>query len=118
MPLIAKITGVGQVVSALGKKKSSPERVEYIVGYTQNYGLYVHERLDLNHPNGGQAKFLEQPAREYRRQIINVIKNSYVTLQDLSKAMAFGALYLQKLSMKLVPVDTGALRASAFTRKL
>ena len=25
------------------------------------YAISQHERLDLNHPNGGQAKFLEQP---------------------------------------------------------
>jgi hypothetical protein len=25
------------------------------------YGIRVHEDLSLNHPNGGQAKYLEQP---------------------------------------------------------
>lgn len=30
-------------------------------GAAAPYAIYVHERLDLNHPNGGQAKFLEEP---------------------------------------------------------
>lgn len=30
-------------------------------GAAAPYAGYVHERLDLNHPNGGQAKYLEQP---------------------------------------------------------
>lgn len=28
---------------------------------TSNYAIVQHERLDFNHPNGGQAKYLEQP---------------------------------------------------------
>jgi len=28
---------------------------------TSNYAVVQHERLDFNHPNGGQAKYLEQP---------------------------------------------------------
>lgn len=28
---------------------------------TSNYAVVQHERLDFNHPHGGQAKYLEQP---------------------------------------------------------
>lgn len=28
---------------------------------TSNYAIVQHERLDFNHPLGGQAKYLEQP---------------------------------------------------------
>lgn len=28
---------------------------------TSNYAIVQHERLDFNHPSGGQAKYLEQP---------------------------------------------------------
>lgn len=28
---------------------------------TSNYAIVQHERLDFNHPNGGQAKYLDQP---------------------------------------------------------
>ncbi|PZS10379.1 MAG: hypothetical protein DLM70_00575 [Chloroflexi bacterium] len=28
------------------------------------YAIVQHERMDLNHPNGGQAKYVEQPLNE------------------------------------------------------
>lgn len=31
------------------------------------YAVRVHEDLDASHPNGGKAKFLEDPVREYGR---------------------------------------------------
>ncbi len=43
------------------------------VFYRQKYALWVHENLDAHH-TVGQAKFLEQPAREKRKQIIDVYK--------------------------------------------
>jgi hypothetical protein len=44
------------------------------VGYTAAYAIYVHERLELTHKPGKQAKFLEQPFRENRQRIIDIIK--------------------------------------------
>lgn len=38
------------------------------VGYTADYAFWVHERLDVFHPVGN-AKFLERPARRYRRHL-------------------------------------------------
>jgi hypothetical protein len=32
------------------------------------YMIAVHEDLDANHPNGGKAKFLEDPLREYHER--------------------------------------------------
>lgn len=39
------------------------DKPEVTVGYTANYGIYVHENLDARHKEGKQAKFLEEPAR-------------------------------------------------------
>jgi hypothetical protein len=36
--------------------------------------------------------------------------------KPLGLSLLKGGLLLQRLSMKVVPIDTGALRASAFTR--
>lgn len=33
--------------------------------FVSEYAVRVHEDLDANHPNGGKAKFLEDPVREY-----------------------------------------------------
>jgi hypothetical protein len=64
------------------------------VGYTADYAIYVHEDLELRHGEdynawhgeeiaagllkprgpGQQAKFLEQPFRQNRQRIVNLIK--------------------------------------------
>lgn len=44
--------------------EQSPQGPSVTIGYggaAAPYAIYVHERLDLNHPNGGQAKYLEEP---------------------------------------------------------
>lgn len=33
--------------------------------FASEYAVRVHEDLDARHPNGGKAKFLEDPVREY-----------------------------------------------------
>lgn len=43
------------------------DRVTVTLGYggaAAAYALIQHERLDFNHPRGGQAKYLEQPVLE------------------------------------------------------
>lgn len=37
------------------------------------YAIYVHEDLNVYHPNG-QAKYLEQPARERRRELRQIVR--------------------------------------------
>ena len=53
---------------------NSVNKPEYVVSYKKRYAIYVHENLHVFHPVG-QAKFLEQPAREYRRTLIHIIEN-------------------------------------------
>ena len=60
---------------------------EVRVGYTAEYAVYVHENLDAAHGaeynakygeglrgNNQQAKFLEQPARQYAAQIGDLVR--------------------------------------------
>lgn len=103
------------VVASLEDRKLKKPKVSLNVGYTQSYAVYVHERLDVHHPVG-QAKFLEQPAREKAGEIGRIIRETYRRTKDLVLSLTAGGLFLQRESQKLVPVDTGALRASAFTR--
>ena len=51
------------------------------IGYTKEvdeYSMVQHERLDFNHPNGGEAKYLENPFNEniqrYKEKIGEGIK--------------------------------------------
>ncbi len=41
--------------------------------YTASYAVYVHERTELRHAPGKEAKFLEKPARIYKNQIQKII---------------------------------------------
>lgn len=86
------------------------------VGYTAQYAVYVHENLEANHPNGGQAKFLEQPARELQPTLKAIIASNLKKGMKLEQAIYIAGLYLQGESQKLVPVATGNLKGSAFTR--
>jgi predicted GNAT family N-acyltransferase len=87
-----------------------------VVGYTQAYAIYVHENLQAHHPVG-QAKFLEQPARELQPVLRRIISEAASRGQTLEQSLLLAGLRLQRESQKLCPVDTGALKASAFTRK-
>lgn len=102
-----------KVKEFLGAKKDPTVKV----GYTAQYAIYVHENLEANHPNGGQAKFLEQPARELKPVLKTIIQNSMKRGSTMEQGMLLAGLHLQGESQKLVPVDTGNLKASAFTVK-
>jgi hypothetical protein len=50
-------------------------------GPSAPYAVKVHEDLNMNHPNGGKAKFLEDPLTEKSAEAMDII-GQYVTLQD------------------------------------
>lgn len=86
-----------------------------VVGYTAAYAIHVHENLQAYH-RVGQAKFLEQPARELGPEMAGDVRRIMKQGKTLTTALLVAGLRLQRESQKLVPIDTGALRASAFTR--
>lgn len=86
-----------------------------VVGYTAAYAVYVHEDLEARHPVG-QAKFLEQPMRQLAPVLSQMIADALKRGVKLTAALYLAGLKLQAASQALTPVDTGALRASAFTR--
>jgi len=106
-------------LNKLKRDSKSKSNVSVIVGYTANYALPVHENLTAQHKKGTQAKYLEQPFREmsnggdFTRIIARVTKRT----GDLGKGLLTAGLALQRNSQQIVPVDTGFLRASAFTRE-
>jgi hypothetical protein len=40
------------------------KKISVRISYNTEYAIYVHEDLEAFHPNGGQAKYLEQPLRQ------------------------------------------------------
>jgi hypothetical protein len=112
---MASVTGLSAVLRALQRAKDDAKTVSVTVGYTQSYALPVHERRNVHHPVG-KAGFLADPARESAADIRDIIITTYERTGDLTKSVVMGGLLLQRLSQKQCPVDTGALKGSAFTR--
>ncbi len=112
---MAHVENVQAVISALEKLKKNGKKVSVIVGYTQDYAIHVHEDLEAFH-RVGQAKYLEQPAREMEQELGQIVRDQIKAGRTLTQALLIAGLTLQRASQKLVPVDTGALKGSAFTR--
>ena len=105
-----------------------------VVGFTAAYALYVHENMEMKlkgksrrkpgkgyywDPQGiAGPKFLERPARELSnsgelgRILTSVVKGGKTVLQGL---LVCGMRILREAQQR-VPVDTGNLKASGFTR--
>lgn len=114
------ILGLQRLVDKLRDKAArslKDDDSSVVVGYTQAYAIYVHENMEAIHPVG-QAKFLEHPARELSDG--GVLSGIVYEAMRKGKSMLQGLIVagerLQRESQKLVPVDTGALKGSAFTR--
>jgi hypothetical protein len=86
--------------------------VSIVIGYSQSYALEVHERTDVKR-RVGQSKFLEEAARSLEPEIRDSLRRA--GREKMPEAMLKAGLLIQRESQKLCPVDTSALRASAFT---
>lgn len=122
-----------QKLRSRAAKERRQSDVAVKVGYEANYAVYVHENIEMKwrglprhkphkgkywDPQGrGQSKFLEQPAREYAKRIGDIVREAYKKSHNMVQSLLMGGFFLQRESQKLVPVDTGNLKASAFTRK-
>jgi len=63
--------------SAFTRRDSTPtsNRIQYTVGFTQFYGIYVHE---MQGPfKVGQPKFLEEPARQLIKEMGGLIQSKF-----------------------------------------
>lgn len=115
---MAKVINKERLVAKLRRKAAYAKanlNAVCLVGYTTSYALFVHENLEAYH-EVGQAKFLEQPARTLQPELVSIIDQALMAGQTMGDALLLAGLRLQAESQLLCPVDTGNLRASAFTR--
>lgn len=114
-----KVDGLKAVKTVLEElqDEATKDQVTYVVGYTQNYALAVHENPTSarSQKRGKSNKYLEKPARNDEQNIARVVRETYEQTKSLDQALMVGGLYLQRISQEIVPIDTGALRVSAFT---
>jgi len=114
------ILGLPKVLRALEKLEHESKRKNngnVIVGYSASYAVHVHEDMNAKHNEGQKAKYLEQPAREIQGELGTIIKGVVKGGGSVIQGLLVAGLRLQRESQKLVPVDTGNLKASAFTEK-
>ena len=115
---MAKVTNLNAVASALKrlKNREGPKKRQAVtVGFTQTYALFVHEDLEARHEPGKTAKYLEGPSRRFEGRIADIIRETFQKTSKMDQALLLGGLFLQRKAQEIVPIDTGALRASAFT---
>lgn len=112
----ATMTGNKSLIAKLLSTVKKNKGGTVLVGYTAAYAIFVHEMVGANFKKtGASAKFLEIPFREelWKETYRKAVKAGI----PLDQALLLAGLRLQKDSQKIVPIDTGNLRASAFTRK-
>jgi hypothetical protein len=112
-----KIEGVESLkkkMADISVKYGKETRTSVIVGFTQRYALHVHEDKNAYHPVG-QAKYLEQPAREFEGELTRMVQQGVSAGLSVELSLVTAGLRLQREAQLLTPVDTSALKASAFT---
>jgi len=114
MPKVDDLNGVLGVLLELKNMSEKKDNVSVVVGYTQSYAIFVHENLESHH-TVGNAKYLESPANRLKATMGKIVSTVYAATGDMEKGLIAAGLRLQRESQLEVPIDTGALRASAFT---
>jgi hypothetical protein len=56
-----------------GDVTMEPENLRAAIAYKTVYASLQHERMDYNHPSGGNAKFLERPLLENRERSMEIV---------------------------------------------
>jgi hypothetical protein len=136
MVSLKRIEGVQELRAVFAKKIAEVIKDAHpsvIVGYTANYAIWIHENTKMSwkglprkephkgkywDPQGrGQNKFLEKPARELQFELGYMIAKGVAAGMKPIQAIYVAALRLKRESQRLVPVDFGFLKGSAFVKK-
>lgn len=104
------------VAKLLAVMKRLDDDPAVVVGYTAAYAVHVHEDMAAPHVTGN-AKYLSRPLMRLRKELSKTFSGVVRRGGTVRQGMLAAGLRLQRESQKEVPVDTGALRASAFTRE-
>lgn len=113
---MAEVKNVDKLIYKLKSRHTKGNKKPVaVVGFAMVYAIYVHENLNARHAEGTTAKFLTGPARIYRKEIAKLVRETYKKTGNLEAAILIGALFLQRMAQSITPIDTGALRSSAYT---
>lgn len=115
MPKLQNFSRLQKKLADLRRDNKENEKEAAIVGYSQRYAIIVHEDLTARHKEGKTAKYLEGPARRLQGELAAIIRNVWIKTRSLRKGLLVAGLRLQRESQEIVPIDTSALKASAYT---
>lgn len=111
-----QISGMNKVLALLtAQSLKARTKRRATVGYSAPYAGAVHENLTANHAVG-QAKFLEQPTRQYLGEMERIIRFNLRNKESLETSLNRAAWFLYNESQPLVPVLTGFLRDSGYIK--
>jgi hypothetical protein len=113
--MVAKLIlqGTQKVISKLrGMTLGGTGTLSVRVSYNAPYSVFVHEDLTKYHAPPTQAKFVEQPARQLRQEMRDMVAKKLKQKRALDLALLAAGQLLYDASQLLVPVDTGLLKAS------
>lgn len=111
-------------------KEAASANVDVEVGFSAAHAIHVHEMIPKTlgehkpRPSGigwfwgppdHGPKFLEAPARELAPELGKMIRQGLKAKLTMAQSLMFAGLRLQRAAQERVPVEHGALRASAFT---
>ena len=117
---VAKVIGIPELNAKLKALAASSKKNNVgavYVGYSQAYAIYVHE-VQAKHKEGKSWKYLEYPFRRLAPIVIPaIVAKVYVATGSLLKGLLVAGLRVQRESQLIVPIDTSALKASAFTAR-
>ena len=112
-----EVSGVARVGNSFLDRILRLKRQEFAtatVGYRAPYAIYVHENLEAYHKPPTQAKFLSQPFQQLRGRIADMMAEVVRRGGDLLQAVYDAGNLVLTESRRIVPVDTGLLKASGF----
>ena len=132
-----RIDGIDSLLNKLSQRQRDAAKdhdTTIITGFTANYALYVHEKMGMvlaGQPRRGGTgkgfywdpqgtagpKYLEGPAKELKPEFARMVRQMVSNGATLRQALLTVGLRLQREAQLRVPVDTGNLKGSAFTRE-
>jgi hypothetical protein len=80
----ARSTAAGRISAGIVAGGPSLERLVSEKGHREPgaYANIIHEDMTLRHPNGGQAKFIEQPALEQASKVPDRIEERLAAVSN------------------------------------
>ena len=114
MPRLENFTRLQKKLQKMKVESKVKDDTSVTVGFSQNYAVWVHERK-ATHKEGKEWKFLETPARQLESELGRIALEAYKKTGSMLKALLVAGMRLQRAVQEIVPIDTAALKASAFT---